>query len=102
VPDWASVESNTWRMCGDIMSHRALTKDEEAPRPVEKSRAARMFDDKFLPHWGMLAVALMYLGFNLAVGVAGVPPTISLGFSATLGLWFNYLIRQRTGEKDGD
>jgi hypothetical protein len=87
-------------MCGDIMTHRAPTKDEEAPT-TQKSIAARMFDDKFLPHWGMFAIALMYTGFNLAVGVAGVPPTISVGFSATLGLWFNYLLRQRNGEKDG-
>ena len=70
--------------------------------PVEspkKPLSAKLFEDKNLPHWGMFAIAIMYTGFNIAVGVAGVPQTISLAFSGTLGLWFNYLIRQRANKE---
>lgn len=74
------------------MTHRVQdTKDAEPQKPL----AARMFADKFLPHWAMLAVTLLYIGSVVTMGSAGVPQTISLAFTATLGAWFTYLIRQR-------
>lgn len=80
------------------MSHRVLADD---PQPPQTSLLSKLFADKNLPHWGMLAVALMYIGFNIVVGLAAVPPTISLGFTFALGLWFNYLVRQRANGKNG-
>lgn len=75
---------------------------EVAPAPAEPppaSRLARLFDQRFLPHWGMLAIALFYVGFYASVGAAAVPQPISLGFTATLATWFGYLIQQSRKEE---
>lgn len=67
--------------------------------PAKSSRKSVLFQDKYLPHWGFGAITTLYVGFNLSVGIAAVPPTISLGWTTTLGLWFHYLIGQRKESK---
>lgn len=84
--------------------HRAPDWDSEpaapAPAPVErKTKLGRAFAERFLPHWGMLAIAVFYVGFYVTVGAAGVPQPISLGFTGTLATWFGYLIQQSRKEK---
>lgn len=74
--------------------------DDEVVEPPKKSLGSRIFADRFLPHWGFGFITGVYVGFNIAVGVAGVPPTISLGWTTTLGLWFHYLIKQRSESKE--
>lgn len=65
--------------------------------PVKTRR--NPFAERFLPHWGMLAIALFYVGFYASVGGAAVPQTVSLGFTGTLATWFGYLIQQSRKEK---
>lgn len=73
-----------------------------APAPAQRSKLSSAFAERFLPHWGMLAIALFYLGFFASVGAAGVPQPISLGFTGTLATWFGYLIQQSRKEKADD
>jgi hypothetical protein len=76
--------------------------DSNIVAPQQKSKSHIAFQDKFLPHWGFGIITGIYIGFNMAVGVAAVPPTISLGWTTTLGLWFHYLIKQRADSKEGN
>ena len=81
------------------MSHRAPEIELKViETPAKPSLTSKLFQDKNLPHWGMFAVASMFGVYTVFLGPAGVPQTISLGFSATLGLWYNYLIRQRANK----
>lgn len=85
------------------MSRHAAPEESVAqPVPAKPSRGSRVFADKFLPHWGFGVITGIYVGFNMAVGVSAVPPTISLGWTTTLGLWFHYLIKQRAENKETD
>lgn len=70
-----------------------------APAEARPSKLSGVFAERFLPHWGMLAIALFYVGFFVTVGAAGVPQPISLGFTGTLATWFGYLIQQSRKEK---
>jgi hypothetical protein len=86
-----------------MMARHAAPDDEpvvtETPAPVQQPLVHRVFADKFLPHWGMGAVTALYIGFNAVLGVAAVPPTISLAWTATLGTWFGYLIRIKANKE---
>lgn len=69
--------------------------------PQEKPQQSRKWlPERHMPHFGMAGVTLLYVGYSLALGGAGVPQTISLAFTATLGAWFNYLIQQRANKGD--
>lgn len=86
------------------MTHRApddAAADTPAAAPPRRSRLAVAFQERFLPHWGMLAIVILYVVFFAAVGAAAVPQPISLGFTGTLATWFGYLIQQSKKTKDG-
>lgn len=85
------------------MTHRAPDTEgpESEPTPPRRSVAARAFQERFLPHWGMAAITALYGVFFAAVGAAAVPQPISLGFTGTLATWFGYLIQQSRKEKGG-
>ena len=83
--------------------HAAPDPVDEAPEAAPataRSRASNAFAERFLPHWGMLAIALFYVAFYATVGGAAVPQPISLGFTGTLATWFGYLIQQSRKDKD--
>lgn len=91
------------------MTHRApedgttLAEAETPPRP---SLVSRVFREKHLPHFGIVAITALYVAFWLATGGldnggAGVPQPISLGFTGTLAAWFGYLVQQSRKEKGG-
>ena len=89
------------------MTHRApdpaaadeVLKPAPAPAP-RRSLPARMFAEKYLPHWGALAITLLYIAFYAIVGGAAVPQPISLGWTGTVATWFGYLIQQSRKAKD--
>jgi len=58
-----------------------------------------MFREKYLPHWTMLIMAMMWSYFQVTLGTEGVPPTINQGFSAMLGLWVGYIFKLHTQEE---
>lgn len=77
-----------------------MARHSKAEEPQQVSLSSRLFQEKNLPHWGFGAITALYVGFNLAIyaatdSIAAVPPTISLGWTTTLGLWFHYLIGLR-------
>lgn len=82
--------------------HSAPVEEPEAPEPevAPPKQKRNLFADQYLPHWGFGAITALYVGFNIAAGIAAVPPTISLGWTTTLGLWFHYLIKQRADNKE--
>lgn len=80
------------------MTHRAPAAEEEAP-PPPKPKRTNLFAEKYLPHWAMLILTVIYVGLNLKMGAAAVPGTLHQGWSGTLGLWFGFLINQRAKEE---
>lgn len=81
------------------MSHRA-TDDTADVAPAPRRVWAQ---ERFLPHYGMAAITILYGVFYAAVGAAAVPQTISLGFTGTLATWFGFLIQQsRKGKGDNE
>lgn len=77
------------------MTHR-VTPDSASPV------WARMFTERWLPHWAMISVTGFYVANIVWFGVAGVPQTISVAWTGTLATWFGYCIRERSvtkGEK---
>lgn len=81
------------------MTHRA---PDEAGKPLWQ----RMFQEKYAPHFGFLAVTLLYIAFYITSSVAtgdytgaSVPQTITVGWTGVLATWFGYLIRQRSVNK---
>lgn len=83
------------------MTHRAPDDTADVPAAAPRSRLATAFQERFLPHWGMLAIVVLYVAFFATVGAAAVPQPISLGFTGTLATWFGYLIQQSKKTKDG-
>lgn len=83
------------------MSHRAADTADEAPPPPPTPRRA-LFQERFLPHYGIAAIIALYGVFYAVVGAAAVPQTITLGFTGTIATWFGYLIQQGGRKDKGD
>ena len=79
------------------MTHRVVdTEEEEEP----KKQRVNLFQEKFLPHWAMGVLTLVWGFFQLRVGDAAVPGTLNQGFATMLGLWTAYAFKQVNESKD--
>lgn len=77
------------------MTHRAPDTEEAPPSPATKQGYGRFFQEKYMPHYAMLILTIIYVALNITMGAEGVPGTLHQGWGGTLGLWFGFLINQR-------
>lgn len=91
----AGHRSDSRSVCFAMSPKHAAPEPDETEAPAPKPLKRSLFRESLMPHWAMLFVTTLYVGFNISVGIAAVPQTISLAFTTTLGAWFTYLVRQR-------